>query len=79
MMRPTIGCLYSCSACGIRDVEVRVPAREEEDVVVWLERVCAVAIGADHVARSPHCRAQTMENLKIPMTGTDRIGGAAIN
>lgn len=31
-MNLTIGVLYSCSECGLKDIEVRVRARESESV-----------------------------------------------
>jgi hypothetical protein len=73
----TITCKYSCR-CGIRDAEVEVPARTTEEVVDWVERVLGAAIGADHMKRSPHCRATEMEHVKIPMLGSDRVGGAPV-
>lgn len=77
-MNLQIGVRYTCLPCGIRDREVKVPARTTEDVVHWVEKVAAVAIGADHMATSPHCRATHMTNIKIPMDGTDRVGGAPL-
>lgn len=76
MIRPTIEVLYSCRVCGIRDAALRVPAREEEEVLAWMDATIAL-VGADHYRRSPACGATRLQDLKIPMTGVDRIGGAA--
>lgn len=69
--------LYSCHSCGLNDVKVQVPARTEENVLVWMETTGAY-LSADHDKRSPHCHPDTLSNVKIPITGTDRIGGAPV-
>jgi hypothetical protein len=75
----TIRCLYTCSLCDLVDVAVEVPAREStRPVVEWMERICIPAIGADHALRSPGCQPETLENLKIPITNADYIGGPAV-
>ncbi len=66
---------YSCYQCGLRDAELSVPAREDEDVVVWMERMVGQNIKTDHARRSPHCRATSVQNLMIPITGAQKIGG----
>jgi hypothetical protein len=73
----TIGVRYSCHACGLSDIEVRVPAREEEDVLVWMDTM-GHALKADHRSRSPACRATSAQNVKVPVAGTDRVGGAPV-
>ena len=35
-------------------------------------------VGADHHLRSPECLSDHLQNLKIPITGADRVGGPAI-
>lgn len=67
--------LYTCAPCGIHDREVIVPARGDEDVVQWLEGPCMGALARDHQSASPGCRATTLTELKIPMSGTDKVGG----
>ena len=74
----TIGVLYTCHACGLRDAQVKVKAREGEPVLVWMNTM-ATALSADHRARSPSCPAVAMSYVKIPMTGADRVGGAPVN
>lgn len=75
-MNLTIGVQYSCNGCGIRNVEVQIPAREAEDVGAWMRNVLQPGLGADHLKRSPRCRSETCD-VKIPMAaGSDRVGGA---
>jgi hypothetical protein len=76
----TIGVLYSCTACGLTDVEVQVTARElGEDVVVWMEEKCIPELGADHFRRNPACCTSHLSSIKIPITGTDIVGRPAVN
>lgn len=65
---------YSCEACGIVDAAVEVPARGAEDVVAWLEGRCMAACVADHERRSPACRPRSLQNLKVPIGGAQRVG-----
>lgn len=71
----TITVSYSCLLCGLRDAPVEVPARTDECVLKWMESTCR-ACAADHRTRSPYCHPTELHDLKIPMTGTDRVGGA---
>lgn len=73
---PTIEILYTCDSCGIKNQKVVVIARTTQNVVEWVQRVAAYAISADHAGRSPHCKATTMTDMKIPVSGTDKVGGA---
>jgi len=76
----TIPCMYSCDLCGIEKARVEVPARREsQDVKAWIEQVAAISIYADHVARSPGCRATEISKLWIPVDGARFIGDAAQN
>jgi len=78
-MNQTIGVLYSCEQCGILNQEVQVPARDAEDVIQWMEKVCIIALCADHESRSPRCHPETLTHIKIPMpAGVDRVGGAQV-
>lgn len=77
-MGVTIGVLYSCRTCGLKDVTVQVRAREDnEEVVAWME-ACGKVLGADHFLRNPHCRTESLSDIKIPITGADRVGGAPV-
>lgn len=76
-MNLTITCMYTCNACGVKDLPVEVPAREEEDVVKWVEAAAAL-MGADHGEHSPDCPSRTID-LKIPVTGADKVGGPPRN
>lgn len=70
-----LGVLYTCEECGLKDREVKVRARGSEDVVTWVENICIIGVAADHLMTSPRCRATHMTNLKIPISGADKIGG----
>ncbi len=75
---PAIQVMYSCSACGIRDRSVSVPARNAlENVVHWVEGTMARGISEDHYKFSPHCTATKMDQVKIPMHG-DFLGSAQV-
>lgn len=70
--------LYSCVPCGLRRVPVDVPARGEEDVLAWMEKL-GHAMSMDHARRSPHCHPESLTEVMIPMTGTDRVGGPVLS
>ena len=75
-VKPAIQCKYSCFKCGIRRQIVTVPAREDEDVVVWLETVAAPALSADHDRRSPQCKITELSEVMIPSRdGQKKLGG----
>lgn len=70
-----ITCKYSCKVCGIVNREVQVPARTTEDVVVWMQKVVALAIFIDHRQKSPKCNSETISDLMIPMPpGAEFVG-----
>jgi hypothetical protein len=72
-----IGVQYSCRKCGLADIEVQVPARGTEDVIAWMNNTLLPGLVRDHHSRSPRCHPDTLSTVKIPMTGTDRVGGAS--
>lgn len=66
-----ITCLFSCTQCGIVDQEVEVRARKPtEDVVTWMENIVGHTVKARHFLISPHCKATSVQNLKIPLDNT---------
>jgi hypothetical protein len=69
---------YSCAKCRIDKREIKLPARENEPVIDWMDKI-AVIIGADHTRMSPRCPATHITELMIPTAGTDRIGGPTVN
>jgi len=77
-MKLMITVFYSCPACGLKDVAVVVPARETEDVRVWMDKTIRLTCD-DHAQRSPSCHPEQLHDLKIPITGADRVGGAPSN
>ena len=72
----TIRVLYTCRACGLADIGVDVPARELEDVTDWL-KTTAQLCGDDHCSRNPAC-SHLFVDVKIPVSGADRVGGATV-
>lgn len=74
-----ITCKYSCRGCGLHRVPCLVPARGEEDVLVWTREVMTRALMRDHAIRSPHCRTREFAEVMVPMTGTSKIGGPVEN
>lgn len=75
-----ITCKYSCDECGLKRVEVQVPARPEAmEVTRWVKEVAAYVIYADHSCRSPECKSNMMSEMMIPMTGAKVIGGPSIS
>ena len=69
--------LYSCHACGLKRIEVDVLARENEDVVAWMDAV-GHKLSEDHARKSPHCRPQTLSDVMIPIAGAEKVGGPAV-
>lgn len=73
----TITVLYSCDLCGLKRIPLEVKARDEEDVVTWMDNV-VMLLGLDHRRRSPHCHPKSLTNVMIPMTGSTKIGGPVV-
>lgn len=58
--------IYKCR-CTPKEVELDVPERPRgSDLMLWMTVVQA-HIGMDHGVRSPHCMAEKMEYVKIPV------------
>lgn len=60
--------LFRCR-CMKPGEEITVPVRprpEIEDAAHWVGQVVAKAVGEAHLKRSPWCREQAMEYVKIP-------------
>lgn len=73
----TIAVKYSCPACGLKAVSVDVPARTDEDVLVWMKQTIRLT-SEDHARRSPHCHPERLHDLMIPMAGAARVGGPSL-
>lgn len=70
---------YSCHACGIEKAEVPVRYRSSsEEVLDWMLQVLTPALLADHDSRSPHCRPEGLDDVMIPITGAQYIGGPCL-
>lgn len=74
----SITVMYSCSGCGLIKAKCEVPARTTEDVVVWTRDILGGAVGSDHHKRSPSCTSDTMSEVWIPITGSDKVGGPSL-
>lgn len=68
---------YSCHKCGLENVSLDVKAREQEDVIKWMEHL-GRELSQDHAHRSPRCITKELSDVKIPIEGVDRIGGAPV-
>ena len=68
---------YSCNLCGINRATVAVQAREAEPIVDWM-RTLTLRLQQDHGQRSPSCRADSLSEVLVPMTGRDKVGGPVI-
>lgn len=74
---PTIGVLYTCHECGVKEREVVVRERgPQEDVCDWV-RHARIAVGVDHSIVSRSCNSNECD-LKIPMINKDARIGAAV-
>ncbi len=75
----TIPVLYSCKGCGLVKRPVQVAARlSDQDVLDWMDRELRVALSRDHARVSPDCESPTIEEIMIPMTGCDVVGGPTL-
>lgn len=72
--RGTIRLLYSCPLGCVTKRAVVVPSRGAEDVVTWLEKIALPVIATDHAGTSPFCPADSVKDLMIPMSGSERVG-----
>lgn len=77
-MEEKIKVLYTCGLCPIRNRAVNVPVRKDEDVTVWMASTIKLLV-ADHVSQSIACTATTFKEVKIPIAGTDQVGGPVVN
>jgi hypothetical protein len=57
---------YKC-VCMNAEASLLVRFRkEEEDIIAWMDNCVRPALGQHHMGRSPLCRANAVEFLKIP-------------
>lgn len=73
--RPTITVQYRCRACMAQREPLVVHARQEEDVIDWMNAT-VLRVAQDHRAAFPHCRATHLDELLIPHSG-DGVGTRA--
>jgi hypothetical protein len=63
--------------CGCMSEETTLMVRERrahEDIIRWMDFVVRPALGIDHQKRSPLCRADKVEYLKVPVEDEKPIG-----
>ncbi len=66
---------YKCR-CMAEEAQVFVRDRgKDQDVVDWVERTVGKALAADHRSRSPLCRADKTDYIKIPLHRDDEEVG----
>lgn len=75
--RVTTEVKYSCKPCGLHRVVLPVEARQDEPIVEWMNAL-TVAVYEDHHRRSPDCKAETISEVLIPMTGRAKLGGPVL-
>lgn len=70
---------YSCHVCGLANVEVEVPYRDQAaDIVPWFDGVI-LALGRDHFARNPSCVPERLHNIELPVpAGAGWLGGPVL-
>lgn len=73
-MNRAIQCKYSCDQCGIHRAIITVTAREDENVVEWMNTKAAPAASADHDRRSPDCKITSLSELLIPIFEGKLVG-----
>jgi hypothetical protein len=72
---------YSCPECGLVDIAVQVPAREDpepEAVLTWMQQVVLPTVADDHNKRSPNCHPKELKDLKIPFDKNSEFIGQQI-
>jgi hypothetical protein len=77
----TIQIEYSCKHCGIKDrkIDVRMRNQNRENVIEWMQGPVVQTVSFDHRQQSPLCKATHIDEVKIPYTGVEYIGGPAVN
>lgn len=78
MSQTKITCKYSCHLCGLKAVEVAIPARGDEAIMAWMKTL-GECLSADHRARSPHCHPNMLSDVMIPTTGRNKVGGPMLS
>lgn len=69
---------YSCKGCGLKAVELEVPARDTEDVITWLDNTRAI-VSRNHDQQSPFCLSPCCD-LEVPFAeGTQKVGGVRVH
>jgi hypothetical protein len=78
MDNPKITIQYSCFLCGLKDVPVEVKERsQDQDLMDWMNDV-GILLSGDHNVKSPNCRPKQLSNIKIPISGRDKVGGPVV-
>lgn len=57
--------MFSCKGCGLEKHKLQIPAREDEDLLVWMEKVKGW-VADEHHKVSQNCRTERCD-LYLPM------------
>ena len=69
----TIKVKFTCGKCGIKDKEVEMEERrEDEDVIQFVERVGRI-LSTAHNVMSPFCRITELTEIKIPVSKNEDL------
>lgn len=70
--------IYKC-VCQNSEQTVTVPDRlPNVDINFWISNIVGNCLAYDHSAKSPNCKAEAMEYLKIPVEENVQIGGKKV-
>lgn len=58
---------YSCHKCGIYRKDIDIPARQEEDVIAWMNDIVTSALSKDYDTSSPLCIINSLSEVLIPI------------
>lgn len=75
----TVGVRFSCQGCGLKDVLVKVPAREDPDaepIKEWIDKL-GYWMSKAHRRLSKNCTSLVMSNVVIPTGSKDDEHGWA--
>lgn len=67
---------YKCRCMKAEAAVFVVPRDPARNVVEWIEGPVMSAVGYDHTTRSPFCRAEKLDYLKLPVNEQSQAIGA---
>lgn len=80
MVSDGVTCMFTCKACGAKDVPFTVRYRHaDEDIIVWMEQTVKPALTQAHRNHSVLCISEHAD-LKMPVAeGAKGIGMRTLN